>query len=108
MTLSVGDLVICTQTCKRGEPRVTCFVEQVLTKQGDYRLAWNRGVQVSLYAVNGEYVGDYWESELSFLGNKVSDDILKELIFKSVVNYHWGSLLDFAKVWLIVLGKVHG
>jgi hypothetical protein len=108
MTLSIGDMVVCTQTCKKGEPRVTCFVEQVLTKQCDYRLAWNKGVQVSLYAVNGEYIGDYWESELENLGRKISVDELKLLIDTAAIVKHYGPLLDYARVWLMMERKVHG
>jgi len=109
MTLNVGDMVICTHDGYRiASSEVLCFVEEVLTKDGDCRLALNKGVKVSLYAENGEYVGDYWESELRPVNERISEHALKCLITKAVHADHWGLVLDFVKVWLAMIGDARG
>jgi hypothetical protein len=103
--LKIGDLVLCEvhyEKRKTDKPIRECFVEEVLTDKDDYWLKWGKGVQVSLYAVDGEYIGDYWESELRPLGRMVDVENLKGLIKKAVFEDHWGEVLDFVKVWLLM------
>jgi hypothetical protein len=108
MTLRIGDMVLCTHEGYHiASSEVLCFVEEVLTKEGDCRLTLNKGVKVSLYAENGEYVGDYWEAELQPLDERISEVALKCLIAKAVSANNWGLVLDFAKVWLAMIGDAH-
>jgi hypothetical protein len=95
--LKLGDLVL----CEKRDGIKECFVEEVLTDENDWRFK-DKGVQVSLYATGGEYVGDYWESELRPLGRQVDVENLKGLIKKAVFEDHWGLVLDFVKVWMLM------
>ena len=95
--IEIGDLVFCNVSYKKDEQRKECFVEEVLSDEKDWRFEKN-GIQVSLYATNGEYIGDYWEKELEITGKKVDIEILKKLLKKAVNEAHWGLVWDFAKV----------
>lgn len=97
--MEIGDLVYCTIDYKRERPRKECFVEEVLTDENDWRFALH-GIQVSLYAIDGEYIGDYWSNELEITNKKVDIEVLKNLITKAVNEAHWGLVWDFAKVSL--------
>lgn len=88
--MKVGDLVV----VKRGSHAAKeCFVEQIVS-QGFGRKPGQK--LVSLYGVDGEYVGDYWEDELVFHGGQVSDEALVSLI--AIFRDKPGPLNDFVRV----------
>jgi len=92
--MEIGDLVKCKIDYKKDQPIRVCFVEEVIS-EGDWR---NKGKQVSLYATDGEYIGDYWEDELQPLGKKIPADTLQKLIREAVKNEKWGLVADWGTV----------
>ncbi len=100
--MKVGDIVIVRRTKKE------CFVEEVLTRNWHPEQVKTRGKgeKISLYTVEGEYVGDHWEDEISHTGRQIDERHLRKLISDAVKHHNWGLVGDFAKVWLIMGGKV--
>lgn len=100
--LEVGDIVYVTDSNRVMKLRHReCFVEEVLLD-----LRPHMPQRVSLYATDGEYVGDYLEDEVDRKYRKISQEKLKELMYSAFKEEHWGLILDFARVWLIIEGKV--
>lgn len=95
--MKVGDLV----TIRKGFSRegAKCFVEAVLEEDTMQR-GW--GTRVSLYQVDGEYAGDYWENELIKIPESIKGEDIIKLIKKNIDKK--GLVKDFTKV-LTNLGK---
>ena len=92
--LQIGDTVKIKPTTelknKRGR---VCFVEHLLGNRHAYG---HNQEQVSLYGINGEYVGDWFEDEFEELGRKITEKELKKLIEK--FKDKKGLVNDFTKV----------
>ena len=98
MEIKIGQIVVLNDRTTKEK----CFVEEVLTrevvplgKEGQY--------QVSLYAFDGDYIGDYWTDELTIFDEIISDDKLIELIKTNIDKK--GLVKDFAKVLTKILGS---
>jgi len=73
---------------------VDCFVEHIILEKG-----WGNKEnqqEVSLYDLNGKYMGDYWENELISLNGIISDELLIKLLKDNIE--HYGLVKDFARV----------
>jgi hypothetical protein len=94
MKLQVGDLVRIKPTTElKGNENITCFVEETLGQRHAYG---KQQEQVSLYAIDGEYVGDWFEDEFVVLGEKITENELLDLIEK--YKDKKGLVEDFKKV----------
>ncbi len=100
--LQVGDMVRINPTTElKNRQNVVCFVEDLLGNRfarGQANLE-----QVSLYSVDGEYVGDWFEDEFVELGRKISVEELKALIEK--FKDQKGLVKDFERVLQEIQGK---
>ena len=88
--MKVGDKVIVTTP--RGA-RKLCFGEEIVNRRSK-----NTDMLecVSLYGVDGRYIGDYWEDEITPTGKTMTEDELFELI-KEFIDMP-GTAKDFARV----------
>lgn len=75
-----------------------CFVEEVLTER-----CHRQKEQVSLYGVDGDYVGDYSEDEFVELGRRISAEELEGLIKKN--KRFPGLVKDFTRVLEVIKGE---
>lgn len=99
--MEVGDIVIVNdQNRVMKLVNRECFIEEVLTERRP-----NFPIRISLYAVDGEYVGDYIEDEVKRTGKKVDMKVIQELIRKAVEKNHWGLVWDFAYVGIKMGGR---
>ena len=73
-----------------------CFVEEVLHDGRTRRINGIEQQQVSLYAIDGEYIGDYHEGELELLDELMTTNELIELIKNNIDKK--GLVKDFAQV----------
>lgn len=98
----VGDLVVVSGYVKtfRSTPvDKECIVEEVLTDERTWQKE-QHGYKVSLYATDGEYVGDYWTKGLGITRKKADLELIWGLLAKAVAAGHKGPAWDFAKVGL--------
>lgn len=92
MRLAVGDKVKIKRGCVRAGKE--CFVEAIINrgKMGKKKDLY----QASLYEINGDYAGDYWEDEFERSGELITDDELMKLINENIGKK--GLVKDFARV----------
>ena len=93
-TIHVGDLVkINNETNLESKRGKICFVNEVLGKKF---VKGRTQYQISLYGIDGEYVGDWFEDEIIFLDKQISELDLKILIENN--RDKLGLVKDFEKV----------
>jgi len=92
--IKIGDLVKIKPTTElKDRQNKVCFVEHLLGR----RFAMKREQeQVSLYAIDGEYVGDWFEDEFEHLGKQISVNDLKRLLVR--YKDKPGLIKDFSRV----------
>lgn len=96
--MEVGDLVkIKPTTDIEDRANRICFVESLLGSRHAYG---HQQEQVSLYAIDGEYIGDWFEDEFEELGKKITEKELEELIEKNKDKD--GLVADFTKVLEVI------
>src|SRR3990167_3544227 len=99
--MAIGDMVRIKETSNSKRQGKVCFVEDLL----GHRFAMNRDQeQISLYAIDGEYVGDWFEDEFENLHKKITEKELLELIEKN--KEHRGLVADFTRILNIIKGVV--
>lgn len=93
--LKVGDLVKIKPTTElKDRKNLICFVEQLLGNR--FARGKPNQEQVSLYTIDGVYVGDWFEFEFEELGRKITEKELLELIEK--FKDEQGKVKDFQRV----------
>jgi hypothetical protein len=78
----------------KGRTSKKCFIEEIITADS---FLHKDQCEVSLYAIDGEYIGDYWEDELELTPDLISEDEICALIKENVDKK--GLMLDFVKVY---------
>lgn len=95
--MNVGDIVFIRKMTPFGSVKlVRCFVEELVFTP-DYKLK-QFGQMVSLYSVDGEYHGDWFQSELELTDERISLDVLDALRMKAYNSGFFGLQKDFENV----------
>jgi len=94
MKMQIGDLVRIKSTTElKNRCEQVCFVEDLLGYK--YR---SHEEKVSLYGIDGNYVGDWFEDEFDVLGRKISVEELDKLIEEKTSVLAFGLVKDFKRV----------
>lgn len=99
--MKVGDIVKIKPTTElKDRKEKICFIEDLL---GRRYTNGKQQEQVSLYGMDGEYVGDWFEDEFDELNKKITEKELKELIEKN--KDYKGLIKHFEKVLKVIQGN---
>ncbi len=103
----IGSIVVIYHKPKKEE--IECFVEDIVTKSwtpSELKIQ-KRGHNLSLYSLIGDYIGDYWESELKEQKKNeyIEMSTLTSLITKSLQKKDYRSAKDFVRVLGILIDK---